>query len=119
MNFPEQFRLAHPVLTSYPGEAFGAFQIPARCACGRSLNVIAVDGDENGWEHVSVSLSDYPTKQPSWPEMCMVKDLFWGKDECVVQFHPPDAEYVNNHPGVLHLWRAVKEPFPLPPKWMV
>lgn len=34
-----------------------------------------------GWEHVSVSLSN---RCPTWEEMCMVKDIFWGEDECVI-----------------------------------
>lgn len=38
-----------------------------------------------GWEHVSVSLSN---RCPTWEEMCMVKDIFWGEDECVIQFRP-------------------------------
>lgn len=41
-----------------------------------------------GWEHVSVSLSN---RCPTWEEMCMVKDIFWGEDECVIQFHPPKS----------------------------
>lgn len=33
--------------------------------------------------------------------------MFWDEDDCVVQFHPPRREYVNNHPNCLHLWRPV------------
>lgn len=49
-----------------------------------------------GWEHVSVSLNN---RCPTWEEMCMVKDIFWGEDECVIQFHPPKS--ANQHPSVL------------------
>lgn len=58
-----------------------------------------------GWEHVSVS----PYKRritPSWDDMCRIKDAFWKDDEAVIQIHPPKADYVNNMPNCLHLWRC-------------
>jgi hypothetical protein len=85
---------------------------------GVNLKVISTNGSdpcEEGWEHVSVSAEN---RIPTWAEMCMIKDLFWDKEECVVQFHPPKSQYVNCHPYVLHLW---KPPFdvPLPPRNLV
>lgn len=53
---------------------------------------------------------------PTWEEMCMVKDIFWGEEECVVQFHPPRSEYVNRHPYCLHLWKKIGEEYETPPK---
>ena len=50
---------------------------------GARLMVISSDG--LGWEHVSISLK---TRCPTWPEMCFVKDLFWEKNEAVMQLHP-------------------------------
>lgn len=69
-----------------------------------------------GWKHVSVSLA---RRCPTWEEMCRVKDIFWGEDECVVQFHPPKSEYVNLHPYCLHLWKKIGEKADLPPKEFV
>ena len=69
-----------------------------------------------GWEHVSVSLKK---RCPTWEEMCMVKDIFWGEDECVVEFHPPKKDYVNVMPYCLHLWRKIGENAELPPKEFV
>lgn len=69
-----------------------------------------------GWKHVSVS---YSNRCPTWEEMCRVKDIFWYDNECVVQFHPPKSEYVNNHPYCLHLWRKRDGNFELPPKEFV
>lgn len=43
------------------------------------------------------------------------KDIFWGPEETVIQYHPPKSEYVNNHPSVLHLWRPTGVDLPLPP----
>ena len=71
-----------------------------------------------GWEHVSVS----PHKKritPSWNEMCMIKDMFWNDDEAVIQIHPPKADYVNNMPNCLHLWRCTYRDMVLPPSVLV
>jgi len=118
MKFPEQFRMKNefPGLESREGDRFGLFLVPARHAKRRKLKVIADDGLESGWEHVSVSLPDFPELCATWDEMCLVKDLFFGDDECVVQYHPKKADYVNMHPGVLHLWKQVGVEFAMPPK---
>lgn len=93
---------------------YGAFFVQGPCGC--ELKIVSSGGDETGWEHVSVST---PRRPPNWQEMCFIKDLFWEPEECVVQFHPPESEYVNNHPHCLHLWRSVREVFPLPPSILV
>jgi hypothetical protein len=93
---------------------YGVFFVHGPCGC--ELKIIASGGDETGWEHVSVST---PRRPPNWQEMCFVKELFWEPDECVVQFHPPESQYVNNHPHCLHLWRSIREAFPLPPAILV
>lgn len=101
----------------------GAFFVPTRP--GRPpLQIIASDGrlvpEEDpqlaGWEHVSVSL---PDRCPTWEEMARVKAMFWDDDDCVVQFHPPRSEYVNNHRFCLHLWRCIDRVFPMPPAILV
>lgn len=75
--------------------------------------------DGLGWEHVSVSRRGKRGWPPSWDMMCFVKNLFWTPEECVIQYHPPESEYVNTHPGVLHLWRPINEHIPMPPIAMV
>jgi len=47
--------------------------------------------------------------------MCFVKELFFLPSECVMQLHPPEADYVNNHAYCLHLWRPIGEAIPRPP----
>lgn len=82
----------------------GAFFIPL--SQRSEAWVIASDGE--GWEHVSVHmLSDGIERTPTWAEMCRIKDIFWNDDDCVVQFHPPKSDYVNNHKHTLHLWRPI------------
>jgi hypothetical protein len=95
----------------------GAFFVPgpgARGLSGPRMTVIASDG--MGWEHVSASL---PNRCPTWDEMCHIKGIFWDDTDCVVQFHPPRSEYVNNHPYCLHLWRPTEAVIPMPPSLMV
>ena len=71
-----------------------------------------------GWEHVSVS----PDKKriiPSWDDMVKIKDMFWTEEEAVIQIHPPKADYVNNMPNCLHLWRCTHKEMVLPPRILV
>jgi hypothetical protein len=85
----------------------GHFRIP----CGDAvLSVIVSDG--LGWDHASVSL---PDRTPTWAEMCYIKKAFFRGDECVMQLHPPEANYVNHHPFCLHLWRPQEVDVPQPP----
>jgi len=81
---------------------------------GQTAFAIASDGA--GWEHVSVSRTD---RCLTWEEMCQVKAMFWGDDDCVLQYHPPKSEYVNNHPFCLHLWRPIDVAIPLPDSILV
>lgn len=104
---PEENRFMGPV-----GSNNGAFQIKHGLVI---IRCIASDG--GGWEHVSVSLS--VKRCPDWEEMCAVKDLFWSKEDCVVQYHPPESEYVNNHAYVLHLWRKTNKNFETPPSILI
>lgn len=110
----EMFRNTHGMMASNEGDDFGSFFIP----CGKSqIIVVASSGSEEiPWEHVSLRSRDYKGERcPTWEEMCFVKDMFWDDEECVVQFHPPKSEYVNNHPFVLHLWKPTNAVIPTPP----
>lgn len=79
-----------------------------------NLRIIASSGD--GWDHVSVSL---PNRCPTWDEMCRVKRLFFHEDECVIQYHPPEEDYVNENEFVLHMWKPHDVKIPMPPVYMV
>jgi hypothetical protein len=65
------------------------------------------------WEHVSARSQ---LGVPRWEEMCWLKDQFWEPGEWVVQFHPAQADHINTHGHVLHLWRCPGVEFPVPPK---
>jgi hypothetical protein len=118
-HVPNQFRIRAGALRSDDGYGNnGAFMVPNRAARRglRELPLAVIASDEHGWEHVSVSL---PTRCPTWDEMCFIKALFWDESDCVVQFHPPEGEYGNNHAHCLHLWRPTGHDIATPPSWMV
>ena len=109
---PEKYRITKGPMGS--NESFGnngAFWVKTKKCV---FTVIA--SDQMGWEHVSVSL---PLRCPTWEEMCFIKSLFWGRDDCVTQYHPSEKDYVNNHPHCLHLWRPIGQEIPTPPSFMV
>jgi hypothetical protein len=112
----ERGRDINPVSHTYSrrGDDYGFFFLRPPIKIGRdTLRVMVSSGDEHMlWEHVSVSL---PNRCPTWEEMAWVKSLFWREDECVLQYHPPKAEYVSFHPFCLHLWRPIDAEFPRPP----
>lgn len=116
-HVPKSYRMplpkTHPLHSTERDGNNGAFMVPLYN--GDKLFVIASDG--GGWEHVSVSRLD--KEPPTWAEMCEIKSLFWDGDDCVVQYHPPEKDYINNHPGCLHLWRPVDAMLPVPPSYMV
>lgn len=111
-HVPEKFRVHLQGLPIVKDCNNGAFI--CKLKHGQSLKVIASEG--MGWEHVSVSRTD---RSPTWEEMCQVKDMFWDKDDCVVQYHPSESEYVNNHPFCLHLWRPMSGWIRIPPSALV
>ncbi|RRJ98264.1 hypothetical protein Ga0100231_005150 [Opitutaceae bacterium TAV4] len=51
--------------------------------------------------------------------MAFLKSLFWSPDDVVMQLHPAEKDYVNNHPFCLHLWRPVGVAIPTPPPTFV
>jgi hypothetical protein len=110
---PEQFRIKTGPFGSSPEIGNnGLFEMKK---FGVRFAMIASDG--GGWEHVSITLN--VKRCPDWDEMCLIKNLFWSEDDCVIQFHPPKSEYVNVHPFCLHLWRPVGVILPLPPRGFI
>lgn len=94
----------------------GRFIFPWR---GNTYCAVCSDGsdwDKEGekWFHVSISRVG-ADRCPSWEIMCEMKALFYEPEDCVVQFHPPESDYVNNHAYCLHLWKWMDGEFPRPP----
>ncbi len=115
---PEQYRSKPHSDASYGNN--GIFIIPHPRIDDYVFDCIISDGE--GWEHVSVTIHrrrKKPNRCPTWEEMCWVKELFFYNHETVVQYHPTAAEYVNNHPNCLHLWKPSLQTIPTPPKIMV
>lgn len=127
-HVPNKYRITpsqHPLLGSREEAGNnGAFTFDSP-EPGWTLFLICSDGTEpesktveglDCWEHVSVSVvRGKQYRVPTWKEMCFVKNLCWDEEDTIVQYHPKLSEYVNNHPGVLHLWRWKIRQFPTPP----
>jgi hypothetical protein len=120
---PNEYRfrdMGHPLGSDDSIGTQGAFFIPIALEGDDQAIVIASCG--LGWEHVSVHIGNAVTtkmRTPSWDEMCKIKDMFWGEEDCVVQYHPPKSEYVNQHEFTLHLWRPTKSLLPVPDSLLV
>lgn len=104
---PEEYRIKTGKFASSPQWGNNGLFIVIRHR--NQYRIIA--SDQGGWEHVSVSL---PTRTPTWKEMNWIKDLFWGPEDCVIQYHPPKSEYINYHSHCLHLWRPTDQELPRP-----
>lgn len=128
MKFPEKHRqpMRGSLYESASGDPCGIFLIPHG---GDLLFCLATDGEaldspaDQRWEHVSVTVRNkrsLPLRRcATWEQMCFVKGHFWNAAECVVQFHPPKAEHVNNHAFCLHLWKPSGEEIKTPPSILV
>lgn len=110
----EKWRVLDGPFATKTRDDFGFFFIPIRTHKA-PLKILSAPSDED-WQHVSVSL---PDRCPTWEELCLVKDLFWTDEDCVVQFYPPKSDYISNCRFCLHLWRWTKGDFPRPPKELV
>ena len=118
---PAKFRVKHPFI---PDDAMignnGMFIIPHYKVNDYEIRCMISDGLL--WEHVSVTVSHKDktsTRCPTWEEMCFVKDVFWDKDEVVIQYHPAESDYVSMHPFCLHLWKPIGIVLPTPDPLMV
>jgi len=123
-SVPEIYRVKTGIMAS--DESYGCngvFIIPVNYDEPGVKYYQCIVSDGMGWRHVSVVMVNERKESsnvlPSWEDMCYLKDCFWDKDQCVVQYHPPETEYVNNHNYCLHLWQPTEFKFPMPDKIMV
>ncbi len=95
--------------------------IAARIPRPGGVDLILVASWIMRWDHASVHTTLHGSIQPqnrtpTWDEMNFIKDLLWHPDECAVQYHPPKADYVDDHPNTLHIWKSQNKAMPRPPK---
>lgn len=74
-----------------------------------------------GWEHIGAYVVNFGERQfpyriPTSKEMEFLKNLFFEKDEAVIEVHPRKCDYVNINIFMLHLWRPNRISIPVPPK---
>jgi hypothetical protein len=122
MKVPEEFRFFkknHPLSTTKLAGNNGTFVIPHYRIPGYTMIVQATD--VNDWEHIYVQVvgrrhKNKATRYPTYEEMKWIKELFWGKDDLVLQYFAKDWDYTNASidPYVLHLWRPKTLPIPKP-----
>lgn len=113
MKTLEQIKESNRIIVGYVGPDGGQGEIHMPTWKG---SIIWSFG--GGWEHVSVA--PYQKRiTPSWDDMCRIKEIFFKEDECVVQYHPPKSQYVNNMQNCLHIWRPLNETMPMPPSILV
>jgi len=117
MKIPHHYRVKNSTVFAVPdtGGNEGFFEIP-HYKIG-NYQFFCIISSQNAWEHVSVTVHQKKkaaTRCPTWEEMCFIKNLFWDKHECVMQLHPPESEYVNEHKFCLHLWRPITKTIPIP-----
>lgn len=65
---------------------------------------VATELDGKRWLHVSCSRAE---RLPSWFDLRRVKNVFVGEDKKAIQVLPPQTEYVNIHPNVLHMFHCL------------
>lgn len=115
----EMGRVVRGPLAGRPEFGFnGAFAIDGP----RGVHMFLIVSNGAGWEHASVQIvppAGQNQRDPTWSEMCFVKDLIWNSEEWVVQYHPAMSVYVNCHPHVLHMWRPLTVGMPTPPAYLV
>jgi hypothetical protein len=125
-HVPESARVTQGTMgtQSHVGQ-YGAFTLLSP-ESGWQLALICDDGTNTevpesiGWEHVSVhAWRGKQSRTPTWKEMVFVKNICWDAEDVVVQYHPPESEYVDTHPNVLHLWRNRLQAFPRPSRLLV
>lgn len=118
-HVPERYRITSGSMWSDSSHGNnGAFSIKLP-----TVKLFAIASDGMGWEHVSVTIDGRHSCTghtiPTWYHMCVIKSLFWDEEDAVFQFHPPKSQYINCHPGCLHLWRPIGVKVPLPPSALV
>lgn len=79
---------------------------------------IASDAKVEGgtpWEHLTVTVIHPVEKRcPTYEEMKVLKGIFWGKEDCVMQYFLPEDKFKEEHPTTVHLWRKPGLEMPIP-----
>jgi len=93
-------------LRPHPGIPYRYEHVAEQDKRGRMLVICtaAVEADGKRWMHVSFSR---PNTMPSWADASRVKRVFVGADRKAIQVHPPESEYVSDHPFCLHWWSCL------------
>lgn len=86
---------------------FLPFRYVGSVASAQGLLVICTatrERDGRRWIRVSMSRR---RRLPSYEDMCLVKDVFVGRERLAVQVFARAKDHVNINPCVLHLWSCL------------
>lgn len=64
----------------------------------------AVEPGAGVWVHASLAR---PDRDPTWGEVRLVRDAFFGPNALVAQVLAPAAQWINVHSHCLHLWMRI------------
>ncbi len=77
--------------------------------------ILCVLSDQRDWEHIAVAIHTIgPPRAPVKEEVEAVRNMFWGKDDTVVQF-TTSSNFKDDNPHTVHLWRNPLMDIPVPP----
>lgn len=120
---PEHFRVKEGKLASTKENGNnGLFKIHLPT---KNCNAFCLVSDNGGWEQVSVRVEDL-NKQlkggsririPNSEELKFLKNVFWDRDETVIQYHFADSKETGSE-YALHLFRHKTRCFPEPPSFL-
>lgn len=66
--------------------------------------IFSVEDHATGrWKHASITVEDKGL--PTWGDVQLMKDDFFGPDAYAIQILPPEKEQVNVHEYCMHLWQ--------------
>lgn len=72
---------------------------------GDLLVIVSMDNTQRWGELLHVSVSR-PKQNPSWSEIVMIKQAFYGPDRDVMMVLPRNADWVNLHEHCFHMHEA-------------
>jgi hypothetical protein len=80
-----------------------------RTNLGSMLYITATEKDS--WECVEVYT---PVRYPIWEELCLVRNLFWDRNDLVIQYYPREKDCSNFKKYSVCLWRPTNQLIPNP-----
>lgn len=98
---------AEPLVFAHAPLEYLPFRYVGNVGSAQGLLVICTatrERDGKRWLHASMSRR---ARLPSYEDMCLVKDVFVGRERLALQVFARSSQHVNINPFVLHLWSCL------------